>query len=265
MVGHVGLSGTERELSCDVPAAAARPPRDGPRCGRPSPAGAAVRRDDRGGPSPGLQGDDGGARDRAGGRLQAGVLRAVRQQGRLLPRHLRHCGGARQAADARRVDERARLGQPRAQGVSGVRGRREAERQVLAPGADRGPGPGVQESRTADALGDRVRAGAGGWVQGGARRGAAPAVGTESDRGRRPLPAVRPAANGPRGGAADADRRTARLDQLLPLAGGTDRGGAHPAAAQAGGAGALPGKRGQARARARRGARTSRWTRATTS
>ena len=98
----------------------------------------------------------------------------------------------------------------------------------------------------------------------GARRGAAPTARAQSDRRRRAPHDLRAAADRSCGGAADADRRTARLGQRLPLARGADRGGAHRRRRTG-----RPSRRASWKARRNAPACsarwcTSRWTRATT-
>ena len=84
----------------DVQQAAAWATSDDTRRRRPQSAHASVWRDDQGRLRARLPGDHGRPPDRVGGHITAGVLRAIPQQGSVLPLHLRHPDGSLEQARA---------------------------------------------------------------------------------------------------------------------------------------------------------------------
>ena len=195
------------------------------------------------------------ARDRSGRRLAAGLLRAVRQQGRVLPGDLRH--------------RRRALAQARARGVGSERGwanRLHASCKSFLDDI-------VAEPKGArlvliDSLGIGSKARERLHLAGNAyERLVAAAFRVSPDTA--PLPAIASRAivggvrhvvfnrirEEPRLRAAHAHRRTARLGRGLPLArhDAAERDRAQAATRDPAGAGGLPGERRQARAGARLG------------
>ncbi len=107
---------------------------------RPSPADSHARGDDRGDRDAWLQQHERQARDRPRGRLAPSVLRAVREQGRLLPGDLRPDRASRDQTHQSRIsDDRGRYRGAHAGRVRGVRGRSAEELEGAAPRRDRRP------------------------------------------------------------------------------------------------------------------------------
>ena len=189
------------------------------------------------------------------GRLAAGLLRAVRQQGRVLPGDLRHRRRPLAQAGARGVELRARLGQPPARILQVLPRRHRGGTEGRPPRADRLARHRPQGARTAAPRRQRLRAPRGRGVQGLPRHGAAARDRLARDRRRCPPRRLQPHPRRPRLRAAHAHRRTARLGRGLPLARRhpPERDRAQDAARHPARARGLPGQRRQARAGARLG------------